>query len=260
MKLHAAHLIVTDLDDTLLRSDKTISDYTVKVLEQCRIRGSTICYATARAEEACNAFIARFSPDVEIFNNGSLVCAKEGVLFETVIAKSLAESLNEALTALPSITRITAATSEGYFISFMPQNSVEANTYQKASRLDFTAPPSGRTYKYTVEIHDTLDVCRLSQTFPILRITRLSRGSWYTIPNCEAGKWPAVKAIANRLGILEADIYAFGDDLVDIEMLRCSGKGIAMVNALSEVQVVADMCCGSNNEDGVAQWLDAHFL
>lgn len=41
-------MIVTDLDGTLLRDDKTISDYTLSVLEKCRIQGIKVVYATAR--------------------------------------------------------------------------------------------------------------------------------------------------------------------------------------------------------------------
>ena len=40
-------LIITDLDNTLLRSDKSISEYTVKVFEKCRTQGYLIAFATA---------------------------------------------------------------------------------------------------------------------------------------------------------------------------------------------------------------------
>jgi FMN phosphatase YigB (HAD superfamily) len=41
-------LIVTDLDNTLLRRDKTISDYTVDVFRRIRDRGVLVAFATAR--------------------------------------------------------------------------------------------------------------------------------------------------------------------------------------------------------------------
>ena len=41
-------LIVTDLDNTFLRHDKTVSDYTVQVFQHIRNRGILIAFATAR--------------------------------------------------------------------------------------------------------------------------------------------------------------------------------------------------------------------
>ena len=42
-------LIVTDLDNTLLRSDKSISNYTIEVFEKCRQQGYIIAFATAKS-------------------------------------------------------------------------------------------------------------------------------------------------------------------------------------------------------------------
>ena|GEM_PF-6747093 len=41
-------MIVTDLDSTLLRTDKTISERTKRVLELCRKSGIKVVYATGR--------------------------------------------------------------------------------------------------------------------------------------------------------------------------------------------------------------------
>ena len=40
--------IITDLDRTLLRTDKTLSDYTLQVLKACRAQGYRIMAASAR--------------------------------------------------------------------------------------------------------------------------------------------------------------------------------------------------------------------
>jgi hydroxymethylpyrimidine pyrophosphatase-like HAD family hydrolase len=65
-------LLATDLDRTLLRGDKSVSDYTVRVLTQCRARGIKIAFATARSEAASARFSARFAPDIFISNGGAL--------------------------------------------------------------------------------------------------------------------------------------------------------------------------------------------
>ena len=53
---------------------------------------------------------------------------------------------------------------------------------------------------------------------------------------------------------------AFGDDLNDNEMLKICGTGVAVANAVPEVKEAADELTLSNDEDGVAQWLNKRFL
>ncbi len=53
---------------------------------------------------------------------------------------------------------------------------------------------------------------------------------------------------------------AFGDDYADIGMLKLCGKGIAMGNAINEVRNIADLVIGSNDENGIAEYLSAAIL
>ena len=45
-------MIVTDLDDTLLHGDKTISRRSLSVFDQCRAKGIKVAYATGRGNSA----------------------------------------------------------------------------------------------------------------------------------------------------------------------------------------------------------------
>ena len=58
--------IIVDLDDTLLTSDKTISEYSVDVFKRCREAGHYIVFATARAENGMVRFIERINPNAII--------------------------------------------------------------------------------------------------------------------------------------------------------------------------------------------------
>ena len=50
-------LLLFDLDDTLLRSDKTISPRTLAALKSCREKGFLIGICTSRAEHNCLSFL-----------------------------------------------------------------------------------------------------------------------------------------------------------------------------------------------------------
>ncbi len=55
-------------------------------------------------------------------------------------------------------------------------------------------------------------------------------------------------------------VVAFGDDINDQEMVKNSGIGVAVANAIDEVKAVADYICDSNDNDGVAKWLEKNVL
>ena len=43
-------MIVVDLDGTLLRDDKTVSEFSIKALGRCKDNGIKIVYATGRGD------------------------------------------------------------------------------------------------------------------------------------------------------------------------------------------------------------------
>lgn len=66
-------ILLFDLDGTLLRSDKTISEHTLQVLRKCREKGLLIGVSTSRSEKNSLKFIAELCPDIIISSGGALV-------------------------------------------------------------------------------------------------------------------------------------------------------------------------------------------
>ena len=57
--------------------------------------------------------------------------------------------------------------------------------------------------------------------------------------------------------VLQAsEIIAFGDDMNDAEMLTEFGYGIAVENAIPEVKDMVSYICESNDNDGVAKYIE----
>ncbi|MEM6895076.1 MAG: Cof-type HAD-IIB family hydrolase [Bacteroidota bacterium] len=55
------------------------------------------------------------------------------------------------------------------------------------------------------------------------------------------------------------DVLAFGDNYNDLDMLATAGYGVAVGNAKNEVKDVANALTLANTENGVAEFLKAHF-
>ena len=62
------------------------------------------------------------------------------------------------------------------------------------------------------------------------------------------------------LEIPKEAVLVFGDNGNDIDMFHTAGISVAVGNALPEVQTEADFVCGTNDEDGVARFLEEHLL
>ena len=62
------------------------------------------------------------------------------------------------------------------------------------------------------------------------------------------------------MGIKPEETVAFGDAENDIPMLKTAGIGVAMGNATAPVKTAADAITASNNDDGIALWLEKNLL
>jgi 5-amino-6-(5-phospho-D-ribitylamino)uracil phosphatase len=71
-----------------------------------------------------------------------------------------------------------------------------------------------------------------------------------------ASKLSAIRFLTQKLHITLEDVLVFGDDLNDMEMITHCGCGVAMKNALPQVQAAANATTLSNEEDGVAVYLN----
>lgn len=78
-------LILSDLDHTLLRSDGSISDYTLDVLKRCRERGILFAIATARYWIDAERYIEMLKPDYEITTDGTLIHSNGNCIYSCQI-------------------------------------------------------------------------------------------------------------------------------------------------------------------------------
>lgn len=69
-------------------------------------------------------------------------------------------------------------------------------------------------------------------------------------------KGSALEWLCAFVGISTDQAIAFGDETNDVPMLLAAGKGVAMANATADVIAAADVVTKSNDEAGVAYYLE----
>ena len=72
----------------------------------------------------------------------------------------------------------------------------------------------------------------------------------------KATKWNGIRRMLEAVGISPEDAVYFGDDNDDVEPLQNCGVGVAVANAIDAVKEAADVITESNDEDGVARWIE----
>jgi len=160
-----------------------------------------------------------------------------------------------------SIGYITVDTDKGYFVNkHVDENDPGWIEYLPAFHVDFSQGLDCDAYKVTIEISDDIAARKIVSGFPNVGVIPFSGESWYRYADKGADKCNGVKALVDINGISLANIAAFGDDHNDVEMLRECGIGVAVANAIEEVKAVADYICDTNDNDGVAKWLEKRIL
>ena len=248
-------MIVTDLDGTFLRTDKSISEYTLGMIEKCRSKGIPFVVATARPIRAVDIDLPFIKYDSAIFHNGAVVRV-EGKQLNGFAIKEPGDLISRILKDFPGI-QISAEINDNMYSNFDPRGIWKNVAY---TLTDFSDLPKSDADKILLNVSSLEEMKRFEPYLPEDLYIQLSENTVGMIMNKKASKINGIKAIAETYGISLNNIVAFGDDYNDIEMLQSCGIGVSVGNAIEEVKEISDDICGNNDEDGLGKWLEAHMI
>lgn len=80
------------------------------------------------------------------------------------------------------------------------------------------------------------------------------------VMSCKVNKGKTLEYLLEQQGIRIHEALAFGDDNNDIEMLSMVGWGVAMDNAKEAVKICSNDITLSNDQDGVADFIEKKIL
>jgi len=216
----AIRTIITDLDRTLLCTDKTISEYTLQVLKKCHEQGILIMAATARPERAILDYHKQVHFDAMTVMNGAGVIAPGLKTAGYPIVRESVTTILERLCELPDSILSLECGNEVYANVDIPE--WEAKVFTGFPEL----PTEGPVYKILVS--------RSGENIGPLVEKLLTEDTYCTVAgnnlvqvmNKKATKWNGIQLMLEAVGISPTDAVYFGDDNDDIESLRNCGVGV----------------------------------
>ena len=256
IKMAFCRLLLFDLDGTLLCSDKTISKRTLDVLKKCREKGIWIGVSTSRSRQNIQSFLGELQPDILITSGGALVECNHQYIYQNGFSKEETKRMiDTARGVCGADCEITIDTINSHYWNYKTDPKKQDQSWGDSIYTDFKNFEE-ESLKMCVEIFDQKQAEQLQAQLKDCDCIRFSDGYWYKFTKKEVTKEKAIQNLCAVCGIQTEEIIAFGDDYADIGMLKLCGKGIAMGNAIDEVKVEADLVIGSNDKDGIAEYLE----
>lgn len=245
--------IIVDLDKTLLRTDKTLSKYTLDIMRKCHDKSIAIMAATARPERSILTYHQQICFDAITTMNGARIVLPNAVL-ENGISHLSGKHILSELVIIPN-TLVSVETSDGiYSNAEIPEWN--SNYYNGFPNL----PTQGTLYKILVSSESTALYGQVESILTDDVYYTIANGNLVQIMSKDATKWNGICAMLEALNIPKAETVYFGDDNDDIEPIRMCGTGVAVANAIEAVIDEADYITDSNDEDGVAHFVEANLL
>lgn len=251
-------LILVDLDLTLLRSDGSLSQRTISTLKECQKKGILVGFCTSRGTTRIKEYADKINPEVLICNAGGCIYYNNQLIHaETFTLEETNQLFEKTYEVMGPEAEITVDTLDDFFWNRKTNKSTQYMPESKYhSCKDFPIP----AMKFCVQTNNSEVANAISGVVKNCSAVPFSDIPWYKFAPKTATKENGILFLSKYLNISTEEMISFGDDFSDIGMLKTTGKGIAMGNAIPEVKAIASEQTLSCDEDGVADYLEKYIL
>jgi Cof subfamily protein (haloacid dehalogenase superfamily) len=260
-------LLVSDIDGTLVRTDKSLSDGVVAAIREVVALGVPVSLISARPPSGMYWIAERIGLDCVLGAfNGATIFRTDGKL---ISARHLGpEQVRSALARLerPGVTpwlfadgHWYARTLEGVHV----HHEIKAAGLNPTLRLDFSRLHD-RVDKI-VGVSDDHDLLveletEIIQDMAGLATVARSQPYYLDITALDGNKGDGLKALAAQFDTPLDAVAVLGDQNNDLPMFALAGLSVAMGQAPENVRNAADHVARSNDEDGAADAIERFVL
>jgi len=256
-------LLAIDLDGTLLNSQKEITPRTEAALIEAQKRGHRIVLATGRPIVGARPYARQLRLDVYhgfllCFNGATILqCEDNKLLYENYLPAQFIPKLYTkskengfAIMSYEGDCILTESVDDKYI-----QHAARINRMQILKTRDFanikTPVPkciiTGETDRLI--LFEKLLRAEFGDELSIIR----SESFFLEVMNRGVEKGTSLAQLLQMIHVNPENLVSFGDSYNDESMLRLAGWSVAMGNARTEIQSLADEVTASNDENGVSQ-------
>lgn len=263
-------MIVTDLDDTLLTSDKKISIRDLEAIKKAQEKGIKFVLCSGRPtfamRDLAEEIEAKKYESYILSFNGSIItyCKTNKNIFEESLKKEdlhlmydFAKKYNTHILTYIDDEIISETESEYIDVEVqltkMPHKIVKNfKEYINcgAVKCMLLAEP---TYLKEVEK-------KLKKEYGDKYSIAISKPFFLEVTKLGIDKGVAIKKLAEKLEIKIDEVIAVGDSFNDLPMLKVAGLSVAVENANEEIKNQVDFITKSNNDGGMAYLIEKFIL
>lgn len=267
--------IFIDIDGTLRNSKRELSSKTIEVLKKVKEKGINCFLVTGRPRWKTKAVCLEAGMgDYIISTTGSDIfnIKTEETIFQQPMDKVAIKKIYEIAMKHSALIKFQAGFD---IITNKRQNPNHPYRKLLPENIDFFLENSIIT-QVLVEDFDIEKVKLLHKEISKIKEVKITNHTkvlfdkepnwpgtetaYLDINSPKVSKGEAIKILCKKLKIALKDIICIGDSQNDISMLEIAGKSVVMGNAKPEIKKYADTICPSNDEDGVAKFLEQEFL
>ena len=248
-------LVASDMDGTLLDSNKNINPEFYNVLEDIKSRNMRFVAISGRDLQSLKNVFSNVEDDIVLAsNNGNLISYRNEILYENYIEKE------KLLKVIPIIRK-----NAKHFTIYCSKDKIYSESIL----------PSLISRKWKLKINFVKDITKVDDN--ILKVTTfgnqnminkafkavsiledecmitLSGKTCFDICRLNGTKKQAIEILQKKFNINYNETMVFGDHMNDLEMMESAYYSYAMENAKKEVKERARFIAKTNDENGVVE-------
>lgn len=256
-------IIALDLDDTLLSTDKTISEVNINALQELLDAGHYVAIDTGRPIHG----IKKILGDYDVFNNKNVFYLgyQGAVGYHPHDDSVFFSDLMDSAKVVSLIDSIRAAG-----INAMAFDDEKIYTFDGNQDIFQYNTVTNEPFEYIKDTKELLDknICKcmaISFEYPHTLldfqkvidpqiegdfISMFSTPYFLEFINKTTGKGSGLSILAEKLGVEIENTVACGDERNDISMIKAAGVGVAVCNGQQVVRDSADYITENDNDHG----------
>ena len=248
-------MVFFDIDGTLLDHEKKLPASTKQAIQQLKEKGHAVAIATGRAPFMFEGLREELHIDTFVSYNGQYVVINNEPVYTNPLNQRTLHSLSEfcSTNQLPLL----------YMDHLDMKTNIEFHPFVKESMgsLLFDHPVYDPGYYVERDIYQSILFCAKDDELPDQAVfDQFQFIRWHPLAvdvlPVGGSKAKGIEMVINQLGIQGENVYAFGDGLNDLEMLRFVANSVAMGNASDVVKQAAKHVTQDVGEHGIARGLE----